>query len=160
MVGFLLTHVLVGSDACNTQSAIEGVSTEDFITMYKKGFLDAEDDFLGEERLARVGGGADGVAATAFGAGVAVEQLLPGELLGPGDAVVFAFLKVLYGGQGTLGSIVAQEDVERCCHQVQVLGARQVDQEAQHGDDVYPPEGAIQDDVGIGSQAAEPGADP
>ena len=56
--------------------------------------LTAEDDLLRPERL--IGGQrrADAVAAPALGAGVAVEQLLPGELADLVNAVVLALLDV------------------------------------------------------------------
>ena len=92
--------------------------------MHKERFFDTQDNLLREERFACVRRRADDVTASTFGTGVAIEQLLPGKLLGLRDAVVFAFLKVLYQRQRPFVSIAAEEDVERRRHQVQVLGAR------------------------------------
>ena len=56
--------------------------------------------------------------------------------------------------------MIAEEDVERRCHQMQVFRARQVDQECKHDQKVYPPEEAEGSDVRIGAKAAKGRANP
>ena len=95
-MGFFLLFCLIGFDSGNSQLAIHRVFAKNFIAVYKESFLDTQDDLFGEEGLTGVGCGTDSVAAPAFGTGVAVEQLLPGKLLRPGNTIVFAFLEVLH----------------------------------------------------------------
>ena len=123
----------------------------------------ASDDFLGPEWLVGCQRRADGVAAPAFGAGVAIEQLLPGELLERFDAVVFALFDVGDDWQRRFWRVVLEEDVERCRHQVQVLGDGQIAEEEEDGQDMDPIEDMRQRlrcaDAQPGCCAAEPVAE-
>src|SRR5438067_12132280 len=115
-MGFFLRFCLIGFDSGNSQLAIHRVFAKNFIALFKESLLDTQGDLFGEEGLTGVGCRTDSVAAPAFGTGVAVEQLLPGKLLRPGNTVVFALLKVLYQRQSTFGSVAAEEDVEGRSH--------------------------------------------
>src|SRR2546429_8083753 len=75
-----LFFCFIGSDARDAQPAIERIHSQNFIALHKERFFDAEDDFLGEEWFASVGGGADRIVAAALGTGIAVKKLLTGEL--------------------------------------------------------------------------------
>lgn len=75
-----LDRRLIGCHACHAQFAPQGALAQHAIALHEQRFLDAQDDLFREERLASIGGWADGIAAPTFRAGVAVEQLLPGEL--------------------------------------------------------------------------------
>src|SRR5690349_21046932 len=91
--------------ARDAQFGPESVLTQDAGTLHEQRFLDAQDDLFGEKRLARIGGRADGVAAPALGAGIAIEQLLPRELFRFGDAVVLALLDIFHEWQRTFGAV-------------------------------------------------------
>ena len=68
-----LFFCFIGSDARDAQPAIERIHSQNFIALHKERFFDAEDDFLGEEWFASVGGGADRIAAAALGTSIAVK---------------------------------------------------------------------------------------
>ena len=72
-MGLFLCPGLIGSDARNTQPVIERIDTQNFSALDKERFLGAKNDILGEERFAGKVGGTDRIAATALGAGVAVQ---------------------------------------------------------------------------------------
>ena len=93
---------------------------------------------LGQSGLSGCQRRADGVAAPAFGAGVAIEQLLPGELLERFDTVVFALFDVGDHWQRRFWREVLEEDVERRRHQMQVLGDGQIAEEEENGQDMDP----------------------
>ncbi len=56
--------------------------------------------------------------------------------------------------------MIAEEDVKGRGEQVQVLGARQVDQEAKHGQNVRPPEETKGSDIRLRTEPREPGTNP
>src|SRR5947209_7596165 len=82
VVRFLLANILICTYTGHTKLAPQRLFTEDLIAMDEERLLHPQNDLLGEEWLACIGRWADRVTAPTFGAGVAIEQLLPGELLG------------------------------------------------------------------------------
>ncbi len=87
---------------------------------------------LGRERFITQPGGATGLAAPALGAYVNVQELLPGELVHPGDSELFRLFQV-DGVQGAPGFEGAQEDVEHGGENMEVLREREVNQKHQQG---------------------------
>src|SRR5579884_1660419 len=138
---------LVSFHAGHAKLGINRILAKNFTTADKERFFRPQDNLFGEEGLVGVHCGADEIAASALGTGVAVKQLLPGELLGLGNPVIFPLFDVLDEGQGPLGFVATEEDVEGSGHQVQMLGAWQVDQEAEYREDMQPPEDAVPDDI-------------
>ncbi len=82
VVLFFLFYRPVRFDLDNAHFGPQTIFAENFIAARKKRFFDTQDNFFGVERLAGIGRGTYGVAATAFCASVAIEQLLPGKLFG------------------------------------------------------------------------------
>src|SRR5581483_7183958 len=95
MMRLPLACILIGFNPGNPKLAIERLLAQDLIAMDEECLFNAQDNLFGEEWLARVGRGTDGIAASTLGTGVAIEQLLPGELLSLRDAVIFAILDIL-----------------------------------------------------------------
>ncbi len=102
---------------------------------------DAEDDFLGVEKLAGVGGGAVLGAAAAFDAGVGLQADELGKILTGDETEVFIIGQRRDGAEAAAG----QKYSRRAQHQVQVLGVRNQWQEDQQRQGVRPPENAGRD---------------
>src|SRR5262249_61231224 len=116
--------------------------------------LDRQDDLLGPEGLLSCQRGTDAVAAATLGTGVAVEELLPGELADVMDAVVLTLLQIGNWVKRTHWAQIAEEDVEGRGEQVQVLGVGDVDEEEQHHEHVGPLEDGGQRRRGLNGDTA------
>ena len=115
----------------------------------EKIFASIDDDHLGIERLAGEKGGALLLAAATFGARVQVEQVLPRPLGHGADPVVFGVLQIDWRQRGAgFGGQLAEEDVRDGDDDVQVLRARNVDEEGEHRQDVHPVEDLVRRDRG------------
>src|SRR5438094_425241 len=98
-----------------------------------------DNDHLGVERLSGQKGRTLLLAPAAFGAGVQVEQVLPGPLGHGVHAIVFGMLEIDRGECRTgPRSQLAEEDIGNGDDDVQLLRARDIDQESQHRQDVNP----------------------
>ena len=104
---------------------------------------DAHDHRLGVERLARGPRGARVLAAAALGAREAVEQVLPRQVLDRLDAEAGVLGLEVHGRQLAARLHLAERGVEERRHDVEVLGARQVDQEEADQQDVGPEEEGV-----------------
>ena len=100
--------------------------------------LKVQDEPLRIEFLAADVGRAAGGAAAAFRAVVRVEEILPREVVEAAHPEGLGFLEV-DGLELALGPLRGEEDVEGRGHDVQVLGVRQVHEEAQEEHRVEPP---------------------
>ena len=106
---------------------------------------EAHDEELRRQLLARRVGGAHVLAAAALGARHRVDHLLPGHV---GDRVG-AEAHLLVGNreverlQPAAGAGAAEPDVDRRGGDVEVLRARQVDEEAEHDQEVRPDEDSL-----------------
>ena len=127
--------------------------------------LEVLDDVHGGENLAGGVGRAGVGAASAYGAGVAVQQLAPGEVLDAGRAEADVLVHVVQVDEGDLqtaaGLQVAEESVDGRGDHVDVLGEGDVEGEAQDDEQVHPPEDGLQHASRAGGHAgrAEPAAD-
>ena len=101
---------------------------------------DAHDQFLGIERLAGVVGRTGLLAATALGAGEAVEQVLPAEVLERLEPERRVLVLEVELGQLAARCELAEVDVRERRRDVQVLAERQVAQERSDERDVAPPQ--------------------
>ncbi len=101
---------------------------------------DAHDQFLGVERLAGVVGRAGLLAAAAFGAGEAVEQVLPAEVLERLEPERRVLVLEVELRQLAARRELAEEDVREGRRDVEVLAERQVAQERRDQRDVAPPQ--------------------
>ena len=98
-----------------------------------------DDDHLGIERLAGEEGRTLLLAATAFRAGVKVQEVLPGPLRDGADAIVLGVLQIDRRKRcAGFGRQLAEEHVGDGDDDVQVLRARDVDEEGEHRQDVDP----------------------
>ena len=137
--------VLLGGAAASAVAVLEAL--EQHVQRAAVGHAEAHvvaqvvDDLHRRQRLARVVGGAEVGAARALGAGEAVQQRLPGEVLpalddaGRGHVVR---LHVQLGQHAALAE-VAEVDVGQRRDDVAVLRVEQVVQEREQDDDVHPP---------------------
>ena len=101
--------------------------------------------FAGQVRRADIG------AAAAYGAGVSVQQLLPGKVLHAPRAEFLGVFQV-YEGKGALGLQGPEEGVHRSSEHMHMLGVRDIDGEYQDDRQVSPPKNALQDVGGAGTQ--------
>src|SRR5882724_1719753 len=100
--------------------------------------LKIQDEPLRIELLAADVGRAAGGAAAAFRAVVRVEKILPRKVVEASHSEGLGFLEV-DGLELALRRLRREEDVEGGGHDVQVLGVRQVHEEAQEEHGVEPP---------------------
>ena len=100
---------------------------------------DAHDECLGIERLAGVPGRTGLLAATAFGAGEAVEEVLPAEVLEGLEPERRGLVLEVDPRQLAARRELAEEDVRERGRDVEVLAERQVAQERRDQPDVGPP---------------------
>ena len=101
-----------------------------------------DDDLARTQRLAGDVGRTGGGAAAALRTRIAVEEVLPGELLHVVGAELLDVGLEVHGAHDALlprSAGVREEHVEQRRHHVQVLGVRQVVQEEEHEQDVCPP---------------------
>ncbi len=101
---------------------------------------DAHDQFLGVERLAGVVGRAGLLAAAALGAGEAVEQVLPAEVLEGLEPERRVLVLEVELRQLAARRQLAEVDVREGRRDVEVLAERQVAQERRDQRDVAPPQ--------------------
>ena len=117
------------------------------------------EDFAGGVGRAGVG------AASADGAGVAVQELFPGEVLDAGGAEAGVFVHIFQVDgvhlEGAAGFQAAEEGVEGGGDHMDVLGEGDVEGEGEDDEQVQPPEDGLQDVRRRRghSQRAEPAAD-
>jgi len=100
---------------------------------------DVQHDLLRVERLAGRERGAVVGAAPALGAGVGVEELLPGEVAKRGRAEAVLVLDVGDEVERAAWCLLAEEHVRKRRGDMEVLRLREIRREREHRDDVEPP---------------------
>ncbi len=105
----------------------------------------AGDDPLGAEAFAGLVGRAEGVAATAFRAVIAVEPVLPGQLARVGNTeLLCVFILEVDGRRLSNRTQGAKVDVEGAEQHVEMLAERQQVEEADQDQEVRPPAGPVE----------------